>query len=299
MPHGEWLPIGDVHRMTAEAALRRWSGGGNIEHVQNSGNFVYRCTLGKTTHILRLTNPRHRTLEQCVAEAEFVAHVARCGVRVAEPVPSDGGRLVEDVAGLPVSVFTWAPGTRPTLASPREVFVAWGAALRAVHDAARAYKGPARWHWTEEDLIANAKTYLPTDDTAARREFDEVMDALTALPEIDFGMIHADLGPPNLHWQPNAGLTLFDFGNCCDHWFASDLAISFSTIRGQDRQRAWIEAGYGTLPAHADRIDLFIRLRVLYAYLSRLKFFGPAPSREQREILAAMRTQVHERRGWR
>lgn len=56
--------------------------------------------------------------------------------------------------------------------------------------------------------------------------------SMLALPRRadNYDMTHADFAPQNFNYDPAAGITSFDFGNCGDHWFVSDLLISLSTL---------------------------------------------------------------------
>jgi Ser/Thr protein kinase RdoA (MazF antagonist) len=122
-----------------------------------------------------------------------------------------------------------------------------------------------------------------------------------------YGMTHADFGPRNFNYHPELGIIAFDFGNCCYHWYISDLAIALSTLRRwpsdeRDRYRDWLLAGYqevfpidGELLAN---ISWFFRLRILYVYLDRLMLFGPTPTAEQQATLHELRRNVHERFEW-
>lgn len=138
-------------------------------------------------------------------------------------------------------------------------------------------------------------TLIPSDDFKSLNEFHEVMDLCKSLPKnsTNFGLIHADHAPQNFRYDVNQNrITSFDFGNCCYHWYAADVAISLSTIRRKEKReeiRENLLAGYSSirnLPADSDKlIDLFIRLRVIYVYLSRLYFWSKNRTSEQQAQL--------------
>jgi len=208
------------------------------------------------------------------------------------------------------SVFTCAPGVMVDSSSPywnEPFFHEWGRTLARMHRVSSTVAPRPehrRWHWYEEDLVANARRYIPADDTVSLREFDDLAGLLHGLPvnPRTYGLTHADLGAQNFHYSPKNGITVFDFGNCCYHWYASDIAISLSTLRRcTPEQRAiyreWILAGYEEVfpldPAAGKHLDTFIRWRVLYVYLDRLERFGPTPTPEQRRIVDTLRERVH------
>jgi len=301
----------DVAPDLAARALERWDGDpGSLAHLATSGNVVHRFTRDGTPCVLRLTHPDHRTPAHTEAEMAFLEHLHASGVRANVPVRSRAGRRVEVVDGVSACVLTWNPGI--TVAPDSEhwneaFFREWGASLARIHAAARTYRGPARWDWRDEGLIADAGALFPANDAPVRAEFDRVMRALEGLPRpaADYGMIHADFAPANFTYVPGEGIHAFDFGNCCDHWFASDLAISLSVLRRRperDRLRDWLLAGYDAVtPLRGDTLatlDLLMQLRILYVLLSRLRRFGPYPDAEQSTTLDLLRGAVLERFTW-
>jgi len=295
----------------AAAALSRWEGDpATLLHLATSGNAVYQFLDGETPRILRLTDVAYRTPEAQRAEIEFLRHLETCGVRVAVPVPSRDGHFVETFGDHTACVFAWAPGVRVTPESPHwdHAFVsAWGRSLGAIHAAARSYHGPRRWHWREEGFLADAYELLPRDDDAVRAEFAEVVERLAALPRsaASYGMTHADFGPQNFHWDPQLGITAFDFGNCCSHAFVHDVVVATSVLwRLPDRDR-WRDALIGGYREHMELDDAawaerrtFLRLRMLYVYLSRLRKFGPDPDPDQRDVLHRIRAMIKSDPGW-
>jgi Ser/Thr protein kinase RdoA (MazF antagonist) len=306
----------------ARDALGRWpsgaaAAGDTLARIATSGNDVWRFDApvgtpgGPAPRILRLTDRAWRTPEENAAECAFLVHAAATGAHVNEPVPSTRGALVEELPAVhaSASVFTWADGDFIARDDPRAdatFYRAWGGALAALHDAAATYDGPARWEWKDEGLLAGADGLLPAGDAAIRDRRDELYARLEALPRTraTFGPIHADFAPQNFRYREGR-VTAFDFGNLCRHWFVQDLVVSFSTLRrdpARDRLRDAILAGYRAVrplddAAWAER-DTFLRLRVLYVYLSRLARFGPVPSAEERAVLADLRGLVLARVSW-
>lgn len=294
----------------ARQALDLWPvAGAELTHIGTSGNASYRVdgAAGTGPWILRLTDPAHRTHEQCQAEMAFLSHLARSVVRVSVPLPSRAGHLVEAVGELSASLLSWAPGEVVGPGTPawnEAFFREWGRSLGEIHAAAQTYDGPPRWEWHEENLIAEADRFLPADDLFARQELERLLGRLAKLPRTpeSYGMTHADFGPQNFHYDPAVGITSFDFGNCCRHWFLSDLAISFTTLRREpegDRLRRWIVEGYCERmeihPAVWGELDTLVQLRVLYVYLSRLEAFGATDDDEQKSTLQSMRGLVASR----
>ena len=87
---GEMPPV-------AQDAAERWQAV-SLVHVRSSANHVFRLTMPDgNTRYLRLTPAAERSRDSLQAEVEFIQHVARAGVPVAQPLPSKAGALIEEI----------------------------------------------------------------------------------------------------------------------------------------------------------------------------------------------------------
>lgn len=306
------------NRGFASVAAKQWLGDADsIEHISDSGNSVYRFRRSGLPLILRLTDPGYRSAAENLAELRFIRHLAESGVQVATPVLSANNNWIEEAwcgeGMLLASVFTVAPGQRVGPDSPHwgaEFFRDWGRAMGAIHHAATTFpatEAEGRWRWHDEVFLQEAERLIPADDTESLRELEAVLHRLNTLPTTPdlFGMTHADFGPQNFHFSIPHGITAFDFGNCCRHWFISDVAIAATLFRNHPSRkevRDTLVAGYREAFPIAEEMlqefGWFIRLRALYVYLSRLMKFGPNPNPQEEEILHNFRAWVHQRDGW-
>ncbi|MBS1913012.1 MAG: phosphotransferase [Bacteroidetes bacterium] len=303
----------------AALAAEQWGRGDcALEHIADSGNSVWSVAGDGDRWILRLTNPDYRSLEENEAELGYIRHLDACGVRAAQPVASESGRWVESVARdgarLYASLFTYAPGElvlRDSNLWGEDFLRAWGRALGAMHAASVRFGGAAggRWMWDREVFFAKARTLIPSSQTDVLDELEELMARTGELVRTadNFGMVHGDVAPQNFRYDPALGITMFDFGNCCYHWYASDVAVSLSVLRTgpleeRNRHRSWLLAGYlDARPAAEPELEMvphFLRLRIMYVYLSRLFKFGPAPTPEEQRVLDALRGLVLARFDW-
>ena len=308
----------DTKRSSAEKAVKQWHPQAKIiRHIVDSGNFTYLISLENQQMILRLTDPDFRTKSENLAELEYLLHLHQEQVQVAIPIPFSSGKLLEEVPDktetLLASVFKYAPGEMVQQDSKywgKSFFLTWGQTLGNIHRASRSFSPASenkRWHWKDELLLREALQLIPEDDTPSLREWDKVMEWLAQreVHQGNFGMIHADFASQNFHYHPEQGITVFDFGNCCYHWFDADLAISLSVLRRYpDKQlyKEWILEGYQN--AHFFESDLeqalnwLMRLRILYVYLSRLHKFGKQPNETQQKTLRQLKERVHKTFIW-
>jgi len=105
--------------------------------------------------------------------------------------------------------------------------------------------------------------------------------------EQSFGLIHGDFGATNYRYQDNR-LTVFDFDDCCYHWFGYDLAITIYPHGWRKEAEALLGSlleGYSKETVWDDRLtrDLmsFCRLRLLYMFLTYAKKWGFSDLSEQ------------------
>lgn len=302
-------------------AVKLWEGEEtSLDHIGDQGNsiFSFKSKTGQP-QILRFTDPNFRTLNEVKAEIEFVNHLASHGASVASGIAAVDGEFakifscstgqlicssIEFVHGIEVKegMDHWSP----------KFFQEWGKNLALIHLISSSFRFQTpecdRWSWKNEILIRLAKELIPQSDHRSLDEFDEVIGLCSQLSATreNFGLIHADHAPQNFRYDfQNNKLTSFDFGNCCYHWYMADLAISLSTIRRkQNREliRENILSGYNSIrpldPNFPDMIDLFIRLRVLYVYLSRLHLWSDNRTAQQERDLELFRGMVHLKKGW-
>lgn len=260
-----------------------------------SSNIVCRVTTGGHTYYLRCNHESERSGDDYAAEMAFVEHLAAQGVRVARPVPSRAGALVERVP-TPLGTFyavllEAAQGAERDLAEmDAPSLQMWGGTMAGLHAAAEGYAGHGRPDWQEH--LRFAMDLIPVTEVAAHRELAAVAQALNALP-IDvtcFGLIHFDMEADNMRWQDGVP-TVFDCDDCAHYWFAADIAYALRDLYADrieridlaDRRLRAFVAGYRAVRPLPERdlhlLPLFMRAHNLYwfARLSRSIAEGKAP----------------------
>ena len=305
-----WRTHTRAEPQTALDAAQQWElQPASIGLIAHSGNSVYRAKRKCETVILRLTDSNYRTAQETAAELAFIDHLSCCGVQVSCAIPSVDGMLVEEVSctgnTFLACLFEYAPGTVLTPSSAGwndELLIDWGRSLATLHKVSGSAPALHRWHWCEEHLIEHALDILPANDERVRHEFQTVFDWFSELVRNpgNYGMTHSDYGPGNYHYTQPTGITAFDFGNCCYHWYLWDLAVGFrwlSTFPEAERLQASVLRGYqSVLSIEAcllARMSWFIRLRLLYIYLDRRAKFLYQRDDESRVEAEFWRNQIH------
>jgi amicoumacin kinase len=277
----------------AQKAAKLWRGEtASLQHIGDSENYVYSFTAAEKRCFLRLSSTHHRTLSQIEAELDFVRYLDQGGVAVSLPLTSLNGLAVEKIesAGrdLLACVFEEVEG-EPFVFNPDEAntkhFRMCGQTLGRIHALARKYAPSAdsrRFAWNEDDCILNAERYLPQSENVAWTEYHHLMDWLRKLPkdEQSFGLIHGDFGATNYRYHEDR-LSVFDFDDCCYHWFAYDLAITIYPHGWRREAVALLDSlleGYCEENVWDARLtnDLinFCRVRLLYMFLRYAKKWG-------------------------
>jgi Ser/Thr protein kinase RdoA (MazF antagonist) len=201
---------------------------------------VYDFERDAQAYILKFVPTERDRVQVTRAKWQFVDYLARNGVAVVRPVPSNNGelvRVVEDEAKLYV-VFCYekAPGdhakwNRGTAANDL-LFETWGQVMGRMHALTKGYEGGAEiGDWKgEHAFFANW-----CKDDAVRRRWLELGDYLETLPQdVDsYGLIHNDLHPHNFvvtYEGDRPQITVIDFEVCNHHWFACDIATALYPI---------------------------------------------------------------------
>ena len=280
-----------------------------FDAYEGCANLVYACKQMDRPVILRVSYSQDRSYQQILAELDFIQYLAQNGVRVAEPIPSIHGKLIEELQTGETSCyfvcFTKGPGSRVPDNNYRyrqdapieEYFQNWGAMLGKMHALSKQYHFPGlnprrpdwfQLHARKLDIDSNIPNSLPL----VKRRVSGLLDQLTALPK-DFqgyGLIHGDFNDGNFTVDyTNGNITVFDFDDCCYFWFAYELAAAWEGGIGRvmfenvdkrknfmDRYMGHVLTGYtkwNILPDEwLEKIPLFIRVIQVEEFLHYVQY---------------------------
>ncbi|MGI8640537.1 MAG: phosphotransferase enzyme family protein [Pyrinomonadaceae bacterium] len=266
-------------------AIELWCGEANsLRHVSNSANCVFSFIESGKKRFLRLTSIYQRTKNQIEAELDFAAFLHRGGIGATLPLASANARLIEEInfgkKTLFACVFEEAEGERfnyDSAKSIKEHFRLRGRTLGQIHALSKNYI-PAgdfrRFAWNEDKLLIEADKFLPKSEKIVWREYDKLKEQLQNYPKSNeiFGLIHGDFGETNYRYRDNQ-LNIFDFDDCCYHWFIYDIAITIYPHgwRKEGLQLLdWLFEGYSEnmrLNESFADITMFCQWRLLYMFL--------------------------------
>ena len=285
--------LDSIHRNElANAAVKLWRGDNeSLEYLGDSANYVYSFIEFSETRYLRLISSCNRTKEQIEAELDFITYLNRGGVNAVLPVSSVMGRLVEEMSSansfLFACVFEEAKGERFRYDSAKpnkEHFKIRGRTLGKIHALSKVYVSSASSHrfvWDEDKLLIDANDFLPMSEKIVWREYDVLKELLQDHRKSNqtYGLIHGDFGETNYRYQ-DARLNIFDFDDCCYHWFAYDLAVTIYPHgwRKEGLQLLdWLLEGYSEyvpLNVPLAEITMFCQWRLIYMFLVYARKWG-------------------------
>ena len=249
-------------------------------------NRVYRLDHKGEAFALRLHRPGYRTDQELWSELQWMSAIARGGLPVPAPVRSASDAFLHVVDGTQVDVLTWLAGEpigktgEPLQAVDRSgLFHGLGremAKLHAISDDWTVPDGFERCTWDREGLLGDQPLWdrfwenptLNDDDRtlflAVRDRADEALKRLE--PELDFGLIHADLVRENI-MADGTKLQLIDFDDSGFGFRLFDLATTLLKNRREpdypDLRTALLEGYASQRVIDTDALDLFILLRAL------------------------------------
>ena len=203
-------------------------------------NQVYICCKDDIKRVLRISYLSDRTLENYVAETEFVRYLNENGAPVAGVFSSVNGKRVEqyesDGKKVHASLFDYAKGMlisdngyRYREGAPlEEYFVNTGKALGKIHRLSKEY-GREKRRADYFDVYNKTRIHALMGEkyeklkTAIFRRLDEFR--ALCMDKDSYGLVHFDFSDGNYHIDmSNGDITVYDFDNCINAWYMFDLA---------------------------------------------------------------------------
>ncbi len=300
---------GQPEEIFAIAAIELWRGNPNsLRHVSHSANYVFSFTESGKKQYLRLTPTNARTKNQIEAELDFVAFLRRGCINAMLPIPSVAGRLIEEINyaenALFACVFEEAEGERFSYDSAednKKHFKLRGKTLGQIHALSKNYvpsDNLRRFVWDEDRLLLETSRFLPKSEKIIWRELDALKEQLKDYPKSaeTFGLIHGDFGETNYRCQ-NERLNIFDFDDCCYHWFLYDLALTIYPHGGRKEGLQvldWLLEGYSEyVPSTVTlaNLTIFCQWRLVYMFLVYARKLGFDNLSEQQKTWFAQKRE--------
>jgi Ser/Thr protein kinase RdoA (MazF antagonist) len=301
-----------------------------LQELEGSA-FVYEGLIGGQPRILKIApgiwNTAQQltgsTLEQLLAEVDFVRYLAENELPVARPVPSRSGSWVErlpldDQACFLAYAFEKAPGEMYPDADevnfPPAVLVAWGCLCGHLHRLSAAYlphPERRRLPWHANDLL-DFPTLIPPEQTLVYLRRDELLTRLNALPQDteSYGLVHGDFHHGNF-LVSGEKLTLFDFDAAEYFWYTGEICTALynclplprhATAKRRSYTLNYLHhflCGYRQARQLSDfwlvQIPLFLKYCELLNYAYFHKYWGLSALTPRRaQVLADLRRRIEQ-----
>lgn len=205
------------------------------EDIGGFESFIMKFRRGETELVLRLAHTIRRTPEMIRGEVQWIRYLADNGVSVADAVESRSGKLVEEIpdgagGSFLATAFTMARGESPWKYGWDAAFSRnYGRLIGKMHALSSSYSGRAdlRPHWNSRTLGGDMLGMIPEDQKEVRSRLTFLESEALSLPvsRDSYGMVHYDAHGGNMLVSDGGGITLFDFDDSCQSWFANDIAI--------------------------------------------------------------------------
>ena len=305
----------------------------DIRFIGHSQNFLYEISDVNGAQILRITSDKHRTRNQIMAELQWIDFLKSGGVNACAAIKENGKNVIHSFETptdtLNCVLFEKAKGKPINIELiDDELYFLHGALVGKIHKLTHECPNDIsknRFNWQENRLYTtDLQEYLPDH---AKRQISEISKELIGealkLPQKNntYGIIHFDLHYNNFFIEGKE-LSLFDFDNCSNGYFANDIAKALwssvftyhrsTQFKGRhpffgnpvvDRilESVWIPFwnGYRTeneiVESWFEQIPLFFELIHLKEFVHHYRHGVPYRNEELREIFALEQKQIEQR----
>lgn len=303
-------------------ALQHFALEKELKKLGDFENYVFEVKREGTPYILRLTHSSHRTKQELHSEIDWMNYLYKNQLLVPKAYESVNGEIVvqlkaKDGTNFFVSLFSKVPGEHVRANHENydhKLFYKWGQTIGKMHKVTKSYvegenliKRPS---WEEEDILFFDK-YVPSEEKLIIQNANKLLQEIQMLDKNmdNYGLIHTDIHSGNFFFD-GENIHVFDFDDCCYHWFCSDIAIPlyYSVLYGFPQGEKEIRhafaniffeaflSGYKSendLPSGWKReVHLFLRLRDVALYTVLHKKIVPE---KRTEKLIAQMKEIKER----
>jgi Ser/Thr protein kinase RdoA (MazF antagonist) len=204
-----------------------------IIDLNGNESFVYTYSSNEGEYVLKIIHSSHRTIEQVIAEVDWVLFLSKQEVPVSLPTPSINGHYVEQIncvdSYFSIVSYNKAKGIIVEGMDYSPKFLqGWGAIMGKMHKSSKTYKTTSliniRPHWNENKIM-KLDEWFPSSLQTVKKRFQELYERLNSLPKgiDDYGLIHSDFHHQNF-LVDGSHFTVIDFDDAEYNWYINDIA---------------------------------------------------------------------------
>ena len=282
------------HNQIIAKALRQW--GFDNAHVQLAAareNTVYAVDHDQKRFALRLHRIGYRDEAELASELLWMDALGKAGMNLPQPLPSTVHKFSHIIDGVFVDMLTWLDGRpmrnngvmidHPDVAG---LYFQLGHAMAELHVLSDQWTPSSefkRVYWDQYGLLGanpiwgkfwdnpNLTPHQIKQITAFQ---SDAIRTLSTHPELDFGLIHADLVPDNVlihHRGRKDEIYLIDFDDSGFGYRLFDLA---TTLHHAARMDNYEEYRTALLAGYQDKRDIDLSCLPLFQAIRALSYIG-------------------------
>lgn len=285
----------------------------SLRFVRASANFVWTFKHGEKTCVLRANLDSERTTESFQREVRLMQHLKRKGWQAPQPVLSQAGRHVEQIATERGTFLVLAyEAVVGRIYEPEELsdgqVLEWGEALGRLHNAMEDTPAEGQNTWAE--LCEFTEMNLLPDETELRSAYYRIRSRLEGLPSLpgESGLIQFDFESDNLIWT-DQGIGVIDLDESCRMWHAADIAFALRSAFHDDPARVDLTLpqvsrfleGYRRArplrPEMVEQLPLFLAFHNIYMAARLIRSLSDGELPGEPEWMPALRLKLMSRIG--
>ncbi len=203
---------------------------------RNVANLVYFSKIESQEIVIRLTPTSQRSSDEINAELQWMNDLKKNGLNIVEIILSNQSSLFHTLnihgSEFHIMVMKKIEGTR---ADPDtltiDILHQWSATLALLHKNSKSIQsGLKRETWNKDTIFLKSLSCIDSVGTQTKKLFQDAIQFVSSQTTgNNFGLIHGDLHTGN-YFIHNNQIIVFDFDDCCYHYFLYDLTIPVLSI---------------------------------------------------------------------
>ncbi len=223
-----------------QSAQKLWNLNSPCIFIRHLANHVYQSTQIDQKVILRLSSTSYRSRDEIESELNWVEYLHQNNMTVSRPILSVNNQNIELLTNSNgeyyACLFSFANG-KP-LDATKEISQVllnkWIQTAAEFHNLSVNYdirQSAHRSQWNTESVYRDVELAILGNEFEANNafvnDFKRASLWLKSLPQTksNFGLIHADFHLGNFFADETGNLNVFDFDDCCYHWYMYDFAV--------------------------------------------------------------------------
>ncbi|MFD1176013.1 phosphotransferase enzyme family protein [Paenibacillus puldeungensis] len=212
-----------------------------FKYYRISSNAIYPFQCNGETRLLRYAPKSEKRKSNIQAELEFISYLRDNHYGVLEPIQSNHGEELVEVATpwgeYYATVFKRVPGMQINHTEcSDDIIFSYGKALGKLHHLSSQYKTHKIRRWSYVDVLVWVEDVLRRfpGQEAALNEIKILENFFSSIPksERNFGLVHYDFEFDNVFYDEETNSCyVIDFDDAMYHWYAMDIVQALDDLQ--------------------------------------------------------------------